>query len=231
MLSLPHFNMFEKSINPVKRIIDLTLTLRHGMRGVSFETKYTLADKGWNAQTYHLYSHCGTHLDAPVHYNVSDKAVADIAPHRFISTAWVADLTGIESRHSITVTDMRAIARHVSAGDSILIKTGWSEKINTPQYRDELPGISEELAHWCVDKKINMLGVEPPAIADPNNIPDVQKIHKILLNGDIIIVEGLCNLTALSKNKVTFLAMPLKIARGDGSPIRALAIENDEDIL
>jgi kynurenine formamidase len=41
-------------------------------------------------------------------------------------------------------------------------------------------------------------------------------------------VEGLANLTSVSKPKVTFIALPLKIAGGDGAPARAIAIEDDD---
>jgi len=42
------------------------------------------------------------------------------------------------------------------------------------------------------------------------------------------VVEGLANLTSLSKQQVTFIALPLKIANGDGAPARAIAIEDDD---
>lgn len=44
------------------KILDLTLTLEHGTRGVEFTTKYTVAENGWNARTPHLYSHGGTQI-------------------------------------------------------------------------------------------------------------------------------------------------------------------------
>ena len=43
----------------------------------------------------------------------------------------------------------------------------------------------------------------------------------------VIVVEGLANLASLSKPKVTFVALPLKVAGGDGAPVRAVAIEDD----
>lgn len=49
-----------------RRIVDLTLTLRDGMRGVAFEQAKTISREGWNARTLHLYSHAGTHMDAPL---------------------------------------------------------------------------------------------------------------------------------------------------------------------
>ena len=46
-----------------------------------------------------------------------------------------------------------------------------------------------------------------------------------VIPGDGIVVEGLSNLALLSRPKVTFIALPLKIAGGDGAPARAVAIE------
>ena len=91
-------------------------------------------------------------------------------------------------------------------------------------FRNELPRISEELANWCVANKVKMIGVEPPSIADVNNLDEVTKIHKILLK-TVIIIEGLTNLEQLKSNCVELIALPLKIEDGDGSPARVIAIE------
>jgi kynurenine formamidase len=72
-----------------------------------------------------------------------------------------------------------------------------------------------------------MLGVEPPSVADVNNIEELTATHRILFEGGVIVVEGLANLTSLSKPRVTFIALPLKVAGGDGAPVRAVAIEED----
>lgn len=214
--------------NKNKRIVDLTLPLYPGMRGVAFEPKYHYAEHGWNAQTYHLYSHCGTHLDAPNHYEVNEKSVADWPLERLMGLAWVVNIYGIAPRSLIRVEHLGDVVDQFQAGESLLLNTGWGEKVDSPEYRDALPRISKELALWCAKHGVNMLGVEPPAVADPNNRKEIQSIHKILLGADIIIVEGLCNLNQLQHAKVHFIALPLKIVDGDGSPVRALAIEMDE---
>jgi kynurenine formamidase len=95
----------------------------------------------------------------------------------------------------------------------------------TPQYRDELPRVSRDLALWCVNRQVRILGVEPPSVADVNNREEVEQIHAILLNGGVIIIEGLTNLEAISSSRVIFAAFPLKIKDRDGPPVRAVAIE------
>jgi len=85
--------------------------------------------------------------------------------------------------------------------------------------------VSEKLARWCVENKVRLLGVESPSVADVNNLAEVTLIHKILLGGGVVIVEGLTGLDGLTQEKVFFAALPLKIEAGDGSPCRAFAIE------
>jgi arylformamidase len=93
-------------------------------------------------------------------------------------------------------------------------------------YRDNLPRVAEDLARWCVERKVKLLGVEPPSVADVNNTEELTRIHKILLCGGVTIVEGLTNLDQVQTEKVFFAALPLKIESGDGCPCRAFAIED-----
>lgn len=70
-----------------------------------------------------------------------------------------------------------------------------------------------------------MLGVEPPSVADVNNMEELTLVHLILLGANITIVEGLTNLSSITQEKVFFVAAPLRIEGGDGCPCRAFAIE------
>lgn len=210
----------------MSRVIDLTLPLASGDRGVKIEQIRRLETDGWNATTLSLYSHCGTHMDAPVHFGVDTNSIDMLGVDKLIGPAWVVDVRPIEPRALIEVKHIGVVAERFEAGDGLLICTGWSEYYGRKRYSDELPRISEELAQWCVENKVQMLGVEPPSVADVNNIEELTIIHRILLEGGVVIVEGLANLTALTKPKVTFIALPLKIASGDGAPARVIAVED-----
>ncbi len=210
------------------RIIDLTLTVSPKLRGVEFEQFHTVAKDGWNSRKLHLYSHSGTHMDAPLHFGVSDETIDRMPLDDCVGPAWVADLTRLTPRSLISVADLGPLAEKIAAGDRLLLKTGWSQHIGDPQYyRDNFPRISAELARWLVERKLKLLGVEPPSIADVNDLKEVTLIHRILLGGRIVIVEGLANLTELRAERVWFCAAPLKIEGGDGTPCRAFAIEGD----
>jgi len=213
------------------RIIDLTLTVRHGMRGVQFEQLHTVAQHGWNTRTLHLYSHAGTHVDAPLHFAAGDGTIDQIPLEHCLVPAWVCDLTLIEPKALIAVQHLGAIAGKLRPGEGLLLKTGWSRFVDQPQYyRDNFPRISRELAEWCVQHGVRMLGIEPPSVADVNSLEEVTLIHRILLTPGIIIVEGLTNLAVVREERVLFGALPLKIAGGDGSPCRAFAIEGASEL-
>jgi len=208
------------------RIIDLTLTLRNGMRGVALEQTRTFERDGWNARTLHLYSHAGTHMDAQTHFAAGPETIDCIPLARCMGWARVVKLDGIADKALITPAHLRDVAARLQPGESLLLRTGWSRHVNHPQhYRDNFPRIADDLAHWCVEKKLNILGVEPPSVADVNNKEELTRIHKILLGANITIVEGLTNLGALAQEKVFFIAAPLKVEGGDGCPCRAFALE------
>ncbi|MDQ3073511.1 MAG: cyclase family protein [Bacteroidota bacterium] len=206
-------------------IIDLTQSYQAGMPGVNIRPAKILAKDGWNASTLEIYSHAGTHIDAPYHFEVSDQRIDQIPLDQFMGLAWIVHLENLPAHYAISIADLGSVREKVQAGDSLLFRTGWSQKQGTPPYRDELPRISEELALWCVQQKIKMLGVEPPSVADVNNLEEVTRIHRILLRGGINIIEGLVNLDKISAPRIKLVALPLKIKNGDGAPARVIAIE------
>jgi kynurenine formamidase len=209
----------------MSRVVDLTLPLASGEKGIYIEPAQRLETDGWNATTLSLYSHCGTHIDAPVHFGVGAQTIDTIPVENLIGPAWVADIRPVEPRVLIEPEHLGAIAEQFKPGESLLLCTGWSDYYGQDKYRNELPRVSAKLAQWCVDKNVKMLGVEPPSVADVNDIEELNTVHRILFEAGIIVVEGLSNLALLSKPKVTFIALPLKIAGGDGAPARAVAIE------
>lgn len=208
-----------------QKIIDLTMAISNEIPGMHVAPAKSVKDDGWNASTLTLYSHSGTHMDAPWHFEVSNQTIDQFDINRFLVDAWVADFTHIKPEELLTVAHLGAIADSISTGEGLLLRTDWSKKLGTDDYRNRLPRIGEELATWMVQKSIGILGVEPPSVADVNNLEEVTKIHQILLGGDVIIVEGLCNLSQIQKPKVKLIALPLKVTDGDGAPTRVIVIE------
>ena len=165
-------------------------------------------------------------MDAPVHYEAGLGSINDVPLERLLRPAWVVHISNSEPRAVLGIGQLGSVLECHQPGEGLLLHTGWGKHVDDAEmYRNQLPRVSEELARWCVERKVNILGVEPPAVADPNNREEVQLIHTILLSGGVHIVEGLINLDALTEDRVLFGAFPLRIEGGDGCPCRAFAIE------
>ncbi|MCA9145311.1 MAG: cyclase family protein [Planctomycetaceae bacterium] len=209
--------------SPSRQYIDLSLTIDENLPRATVTPAMTIAKDGWNATTLTLYSHCGTHMDAPCHFLEDGRTIDEQSLATCCGSAKVLDLSPIAPRELITIERIRTATDEVNAGDRLLLRTDWHKRFGTPEYRDGLPRISAECARWLVERRVALIGVEPPSVADVNNIEEVTEIHRILLGGGIVIVEGLVNLDQLP-SKVEFIALPLKIRGGDGCPVRAIAV-------
>ena len=204
-------------------LIDLTRTISEEMPQVSFEPVKTTKEGGWNTSIYHLYSHCGTHMDAPWHFDCGEKFIDQTPLETCLGPAEVVRLPDTSPREVLTVDHLEGLADTFQAGHHLLLNTNWSRRFGTEPYRSELPRIGEELALWCVARGVKILGVEPLSVADAHDAEELTRIHRILLSGGVTIVEGLVNLDLIPVERCFFAALPLKIHRGDGCPCRAFA--------
>lgn len=206
-------------------IVDLSVTLKPGMRGISVVPAYTKERDGWNATNWSIYSHAGTHVDAKIHFGVAPTTIDTVPLESFCGPAWVAHIPDVQPSQVLCPEDLGPVAENVEPGDCLLLATGWSRHIDdSGVYRDRLPRIGTALARWLVGAGVKLVGVEGPSIASVHDIRELTEIHTILLEAGVTICEGLCNLERLGE-RTFFMALPLKLHEGDGSPVRAIAIE------
>ena len=179
------------------RIVDLSTPLYDGIRGLETEPKATIDTEGYNTTTLHLYSHTGTHMDAPRHFVAGGDAIDEVDLRACVGSADVIDLTATEPNGVIGVEDLAHHESRIGAGARLLLRTDWCLHVEANDFRTHMPRISLEL----------------------------RDVHRALLEGGIVIVEGLCNLHELHQDRVHFVALPLRVRGCDGSPVRAIAIE------
>lgn len=211
-----------------RRIVDLTITLYDGIRGLETEPRTTFAEHQYNTTTLHLYSHAGTHMDAPLHFVVGGDTIDNVDLAVCVGPAQVIDLTHKEPNSQICVEDLEPHASRVRPGCRLLLRTDWSKHAETADYRDDMPRLSPRLAAWLVEREVALIGLETPSVASlrAGMEAELREVHRILLNGGVVIVEALTNLDQLSQDQVELIVLPLKIRGCDGSPVRALAIES-----
>ncbi|MDK6028762.1 hypothetical protein QPL79_05245, partial [Ignisphaera sp. 4213-co] len=66
---------------------------------------------------------------------------------------------------------------------------------------------------------VKAVGVDAPSIDH-----EPYHAHKILLQNNVVIYENLTNLKEVVNKVFKFYGFPLKIYKGSGSPVRAVAI-------
>jgi arylformamidase len=213
-------------------IIDLTLALSestpiyHG--DPEFRKSWHTVDEktGCRVGKLELGVHCGTHVDAPLHVLNGAQGIGEMAPSLFCGNAVVVDAQKAEGQ-DVEASDIEKV--DILPGDIVLFRTGWEERANTPRFfSGEWPGFTEEAVQLLSRKKVKSIGGDMPSADSPSGIRAGLMSHKCALKAGMPIFEALVNLHAIVGRRVFFIALPLKIVEGDGSPVRAVAIVSRE---
>jgi len=208
----------------VRHIIDLTLPFNKGDRGVDWDNVMEIPKDTWNARLLHLYSHSGTHMDAQSHFIPGGRGIDEIDLNKCIGPALLVDMGDVTEKFLIETKHLKGYKNRIRRGSRIVFKTNWSKYYGQPAFRDQCPRISIELAEYLAGLGIGLIGVEPPSVADVHNKSEVVSVHRTLLEKEIVIVEGLCNLDKIEQENFTIIALPLPVKDGDGSPCRVIAL-------
>jgi arylformamidase len=99
----------------------------------------------------------------------------------------------------------------------VLVRTNHcDDKSVFPQH---IPILAPDVPPWLGQQGIRLLGLDLPSVdqVDTTTIP----VHKALDAAGVIILENL-DLRAAEPGVYELIALPLRIAGGDGSPIRAV---------
>ena len=161
-------------------------------------------------------THFLTHIDFPSHFIDRGATLEDIPLDRFISPALVIAVDGdsIEEKH---IPDDSACR-----GKSLLFKTRNSESVTRQDFDPEHVYMTPAAAELAKTREVNLVGIDYISIDKSGD--ESYPVHYILLGAQILILEGL-DLTNASVGEYTLCALPLKIAEGDGSPVRAILIQ------
>lgn len=209
------------------KIVDLShsifpnMPVYPGTEPPSFTTACTIDGVGFLEKKITLYSHTGTHIDAPAHIIHGAKTLDQLSTDNFIGTAFPMNLTAI-NKPIIDISDLEPHQNLIRKSEFILLNTGWSRFWGTESYFAGYPVLSYEAALWLSNFELKGLGVDMIS-ADEAESTDFP-IHKIFLGRNIVIIENLTNLRALPGNDFIFSCLPLKIGQADGSPVRAVGI-------
>jgi kynurenine formamidase len=157
----------------------------------------------------------------------------------FLNVAEHLGVGHLADTHTISASELRSCAEAagvtVRTGDAVLIRTGWRTVFDSDpaRYAQTSPGIGIEAAHWLAQQDVAAVGSDNIAVEvqtahdrfeDGGTAPEC---HKLLIRDCGVYLIELLNLEELATHGVAeflFVAAPLKILGGSGSPLNPLAI-------
>ena len=192
------------------------------------EISGTIEKEGFLEKKLTLFSHTGTHADAPAHVIEGAPNLDELPAARFMGRAFLLRLPP-NGRKTIARASLQPFETAIAGSEFLLFHTGWCEIWGTEDYFSGYPVLTPEAARWL--NRFSLKGVGFDTIsADPPDAGDLT-IHRILLGNGSVIIENLANLHALPAGHFRFSCFPMPIQQADGAPVRAVAVFNGEDSL
>lgn len=222
------------------RIIDLSTPIRAGhFRWPTEQTLDKSFEEGSFAQAtrINVSCHAFTHMDAPRHFDPDGYTTDGLKLEQTIGPAAVVDVSAVGRNGAIREEHVAAAGGHVREGDIVLLRAGWDlhADIETPEFWTEAPWVEPDAAEWLYGRGIKAIGYDFPqdycirhlVLGDRTPEPEENVTHQILLKRGVIMMEYLCNMTAIQGDRCEVYALPIKVPNADGAPSRIIAIEED----
>ncbi len=108
-------------------------------------------------------------------------------------------------------------------GDIVLLYTGhYNRSYGTDEWLTRYTGLDYYGARWLAERGVVNIGIDAPAIDNPKD-PKFSG-HLVCREYGISNTENLANLNEVAGKRFLYFGLPLKIRKGTGSPIRAVAV-------
>jgi len=186
-------------------------TVWPGDAPVRFEASTRIAEgASCNTSSLTVPSHCGTHCDAPWHFEDNGKKLHEVDFQVFFGEAKVFELMGLDVIHAADLGPEPLPPR-------ILMKTrNGAYPVNGP-FNTNFVAVAADAAQRMVDEGVRLVGVDYLSVAP---YKDSAPTHHILLQNEVFIVEGLC-LQEIPAGTWQFTVLPMPLFAADGAPCRA----------
>jgi len=201
-------------------IIDEKMPVFPGTEPPKIIQKNTIKKDGFAEKLLAMYSHTGTHIDAPAHMIEDGHSLSDFSIEKFIGKGIIIPL---ESNNLIELNYLKKFQIQIKKASFVLFYSGWDEFWGKKEYFNGFPSLSIEAAKYLVEFDLKGVGIDAVSI-DAIDSKDFG-VHHILLKKDLVIIENLKNLKYLINKNFELYITPLKIKGLDGSPVRAFGKE------
>jgi len=168
-----------------------------------------------NQSRFEMGAHCGTHIDAPLHFEKDGFTVEAIPVENLVGPAKLVHFPKRDciDRADLENLDWRGVER-------VLFRTRNSDHWAAGGGFDpHFVYLTGEAAEYLVDQKIRLVGIDSLGIEQLGH--QEHPAHHALLQAGVTIVEGLY-LVDVPPGDYTFFCGPLRIVGAEGAPARAL---------
>lgn len=201
-------------------LYDISQTLRPSLPvwpgDTVFECKQTWAmgpGVPVNVSALTFSTHSGSHADAPFHYDADGKTIDAVDPGIYLGPAQVVD-----ARHAKgIVTADHVLAQLQPDISRVLIRT--YQTAPQQSWDANFAAIDPALIEAFADRGVKLVGTDTPSL-DPQT-SKTMAAHLVVARRGLAILEGLV-LDAVPFGRYELIALPLKIAGADSSPVRAM---------
>jgi len=219
------------------KFIDLTFTIKkHWRWQAQLYPVRTFDDCNFLVQSIDFNLHGFTHVDAPLHFLPDGLSIEQVSLDSFAGEAVVIDLTYLGENDGVTSDDLRKKGQHIRPDDIVLLRTDWPLKCDymSRDFWAKSPYTTPSACEWLVQRKVKAVGYDyPPDYVLRNKLfdleyqdkPEENTTHFGFFPKGIFVIEYLCNLHLITKERFQFMALPLPIEGAGGSPVRAVVIE------
>ncbi len=211
------------------RIIDLTHTITAdmpvypGTRPPSLQEGSSYEADGFLETLLTMFSHTGTHMDAPRHLFAAGRSLDDYPVEQFTGRALCIDCRHKQAGEYITRRDLPEDTALLEQAEFFLFCTGWSRYWGKPAYFGSYPCLDDALLDWLMERKVKGIGLDTIGL-DPISQAHLPRHKKLLAGQQTLIIENLKNLDLLGTALFRLTALPLKFKEADGAPVRAIAV-------
>lgn len=210
------------------KLVDLSQTLENGMSvfpgapDPSFETIGHVEDgDNYTLIKFQMTTHTGTHIDCNSHTVAGGFRTDTKDISFFAGQGIVIDCSDHDGKTEIS---MKFLEKYdLKNKEYILFHTGWGRNWGKEGFWVDFPVLSDEVIEYLRDNKtVKGFGIDCGTI-DPLSDEKLSK-HVKLFQEHKTVIENLTNMESLFDKDFIFIALPLKIKNGEGSPIRAVAM-------
>jgi arylformamidase len=160
--------------------------------------------------------HVGTHADAPFHYDSDGLTSGECALDAYLGSCVVVDVTHAGERVDVEDVDWTAL----QGAQRVLFRTYTA--FPHDRWDSAFKAIDPAVVARLRAAGICLIGTDAPSL-DPETSKSLDAHHQVRA-GDMRILEGLV-LDDVPEGAYELIALPLKIAGADASPVRAILRE------